>query len=88
MISILHISDLHIVEGAEWNNMRAAFFNEVYKKVHNLHDGEKLVIITGDFHNFSDDTYQKAEEFLKALFEKMEIDPAQDACMVRINSGK
>ena len=39
MISILHISDLHIVEGAEWNNMRAAFFNEVYKKVHNLHDG-------------------------------------------------
>lgn len=82
MISILHISDLHIVEGAEWNNMRAAFFNEVYKKVHNLHDGEKLVIITGDFHNFSDDTYQKAEEFLKALFEKMEIDPAQDVFIV------
>lgn len=28
MVSILHISDFHIIEGAEWNNMRDPLLEE------------------------------------------------------------
>ena len=82
MITILHISDLHIIEGAQWNNMYAALLNEVREKVHDQQDGEKLMVITGDFHNFSDDGYQKAKKVLKELFEAMAIDPAQDVFII------
>ena len=82
MVRIFHISDLHIIEGAEWNNMRAALLNEVQEKVAALQDGEKMVVITGDFHNFSDNTYRQAGEFLKELFEIMNIDPSQDVFVV------
>ena len=40
MVSILHISDLHIIEGAEWNNMRAALLEEAGERTHDLPDGE------------------------------------------------
>lgn len=82
MIRILHISDLHIIKGAEWNNMRAALLNEVQKRTSALCDGEKLIIITGDFHNFSESTYKNAENFLKELFQVMKIDPVQDVFIV------
>ena len=36
MVSILHISDLHIIKGPEWNNMRAALLKEVKEKVEKL----------------------------------------------------
>ena len=49
MAIILHISDLHIIEGAEWNNMRAALLEEARERTHDLSDGEKLLVITGDF---------------------------------------
>ena len=82
MVSILHISDLHIIEGAEWNNMRAALLEEAGERTHDLPDGEKLLIITGDFHNFSDSGYQKAAEFLQELFRAMAVNPAQDVFVV------
>ena len=82
MVSILHISDLHIIEGAEWNNMRAALLEEAGERTHNLSDGEKLLVITGDFHNFSDGGYQKAAEFLQELFRAMAVNPAQDVFVV------
>lgn len=82
MITILHISDLHIIEGAEWNNMREALLEEVREKASGLQDGEKLIVITGDFHNYGDNTYEKAEKFLKQLFQTMKIDPAQDVFVV------
>lgn len=82
MVSILHISDLHIIEGAEWNNMRAALLEEAGERTHDLPDGEKLLVITGDFHNFSDSGYQKAAEFLQELFRAMAVNPAQDVFVV------
>ncbi len=78
MAIILHISDLHIIEGAEWNNMRAALLEEARERTHDLPDGDKLLVITGDFHNFSDSGYQKAAEFLRELFRAMAVDPALD----------
>lgn len=82
MVSILHISDLHIIEGAEWNNMRAALLEEAGERTHDLPDGEKLLVITGDFHDFSDGGYQKAAEFLQELFRAMAVNPAQDVFVV------
>ena len=64
MVSILHISDLHIIEGAEWNNMRAALLEEAGERTHDLPDGEKLLLISGDLHNFSDSSYQKVTQLL------------------------
>lgn len=85
MVSILHISDLHIIEGAEWNNMRAALLEEAGERTHDLPDGEKLLVITGDFHNFSDSGYQKTAEFLQELFRAMAVNPAQDVFVVPEN---
>lgn len=82
MVSILHISDLHIIEGAEWNNMRAALLEEAGERTHDLPDGDKLLVITGDFHNFSDSGYQRAAEFLRELFRAMAVDPARDVFVV------
>ena len=82
MAIILHISDLHIIEGAEWNNMRAALLEEARERTHDLPDGDKLLVITGDFHNFSDSGYQKAAEFLRELFRAMAVDPARDVFVV------
>lgn len=82
MISILHISDLHIIGGAEWNNMRAALLEEVRDKVQDLEKGEKLLVVTGDFHNFNDSSYRQAEEFLHQLFDAMAIDPAKDVFVI------
>lgn len=82
MVTILHISDLHIFECATWNNMKATLFEEVENKVKKLNDGEKLVIITGDFHNYTDDNYEKSKDFLKQLFKKMKIDPTKDVFVV------
>lgn len=82
MVSILHISDLHIIKGAEWNNMRAALLDETKAKVHDRPAGEKLLIITGDFHNFDENDYKRAAEFLHRLFEAMAIDPGKDVFVV------
>lgn len=82
MVTILHISDLHIFECATWNNMKATLFEEVENKVKKLNDGEKLVIITGDFHNYTDDNYGKSKDFLEQLFKKMKIDPSKDVFVV------
>lgn len=49
MVQWLHISNLHIEEKADWNN----FEKELIKKCQE-YDKIDLVIVTGDFHNFSD----------------------------------
>ena len=82
MVSILHISDFHIIKGPEWNNMRAALLDEVKEKVHNQPKGEKLLIITGDFHNFNDKDYQYAEDFLRQMIDAMALDPDKDVFVI------
>lgn len=82
MTTMLQISDLHIIQGAEWNNMRAAILEEVKKKSKNIPKGKSLIFITGDFHNFVDVDYEQAESFLKDLFKAMSIDPTKDVFIV------
>lgn len=82
MVSILHISDLHIIRGAEWNNLRTTLLNEAAEKVQNRRQDEKLLIITGDLHNFQDTGYQETETFLRELFKKMSIEPDKDVFVI------
>lgn len=82
MVSILHISDLHIIKGPEWNNMRAALLKEAKEKVGDRPKGEKLLIITGDLHNYSDENYESAENFLRQLVSAMAIDLDTDVFVI------
>ena len=82
MISILHISDLHIIQCSEWNNMCAALLAEAKERIYNRPKGEKLLVITGDFHNFSDSDYTYTENFLHQLFSAMNIDPVEDVFLI------
>ena len=67
MIRWLHISDLHIKNKADWNNYRRELFikcSEIGKI--------DLVIVTGDFHDFSDGiSFEMAKNFLHELVEKL-----------------
>ncbi len=82
MVSIMHISDLHIAAGADWNNMREALLAEAREKVQSLPQGQKLLVVTGDLHNFREGDYQGAKSFLEQLIKVMDIDPGQDVFLV------
>jgi|GEM_PF-1700619 len=82
MIYILHISDLHLVVNPDWNNMKNAILNSVKDKLQNVPKGEKLLIITGDFHNFKENSYDQTENFLPELFDAMGIEPDKDVFVV------
>ena len=82
MIHILHISDLHFVQNAAAYNTEEILLREASEKVRNVPQGKKLLIITGDFHNFKDEDYHKAEEFLKRLVKKMGLDMDKDVFVV------
>ncbi len=82
MIYLLHISDLHLVANPLWNNMKHAILNSVRKKVQNVPVGEKLLVITGDLHNFVENNYDRAAEFLPQLFKEMGIEAEQDVFVI------
>lgn len=78
MVRWLHISDLHIVEKADWSNFQKNLFTKCkeFSKI-------DLVIITGDFHNFSNyDDFHLAGDFLHKLLESLELDIAKDLFVV------
>ena len=78
MVRWLHISDLHIVEKADWSN----FKKELIKKCQEYGKID-LVIVTGDFHNFSDcDDFRLATEFLHDLLECLGLDIERDLFVV------
>ena len=78
MVRWLHISDLHIVEKADW----LSFEKELIKKCQE-YDKIDLVIVTGDFHNFSDyDDFHLAAEFLRRLLKSLELDMEKDLFVV------
>lgn len=81
MISILHLSDLHIVQSGQWNNLRSCILKEA-RSVRSKSRKEKLLVLTGDFRNFWDSDYSKAEAFLAELFTAMDIDPATGVFVV------
>ena len=82
MIYLLHISDLHLVADPQWNNMKNAILNSVQETLRNVPLGQKLLVITGDFHNFSQDNFEYAEEFIPSLADVMEIDLAKDVFVI------
>ena len=83
MVSILHISDLHFFKNNEGtNNMWGILLREAEQKTRNMPQGQKLLIVTGDFHNFSDADYTDATVFLKELVRKMGLRMEQDVFVV------
>ena len=63
MVRWLHISDLHIKEKADWYSYR----NEIVEKCNEIGKID-FIIVTGDFHDFSEGAdFHSAEEFLKEL---------------------
>ena len=79
---LLHISDLHLVVDPQWNNMKNAILYSVRKTLKNVSRGHKLLVITGDFHNFVQNNYDQAIQFLLQLFDAMDIEPDKDVFVV------
>ena len=78
MIRWLHISDLHIKNRADWNNYR----KELFKKCSEI-GKVNLVIVTGDFHDFSDGAdFEMAKNFLRELVKKLELDITNDLFLI------
>lgn len=78
MVRWLHISDLHIAEHADWNNFKI----ELLQKCQN-YDKIDLVIVTGDFHNFSEcNDFHLAVNFLRDLVGSLGLDIEQDLFVV------
>ena len=82
MIYLLHISDLHLVADPQWNNMKNAILESVWETLREVPLGEKLLVITGDFHNFIQDNFVYAEEFVLSLVKAMDIDLEKDVFVI------
>lgn len=82
MTYLLHISDLHLVTDPQWNNMKNAILYSVRETLRDVPRGKKLLVITGDFHNFIEKDYHQAEGFLLQLMEAMDIEAEQDVFVI------
>ena len=82
MIYLLHISDLHLVADPRWNNMKNAILESVRETLREVPLGEKLLVITGDFHNFIQNNFVYAEEFVLSLVKAMGIDLEKDVFVI------
>ena len=79
MATIFHLSDLHIVENIQWKDMKLDLLNAIPDLAPN---DEKLLIVTGDFHNFKESNYCQAIEFLDELIDAIGIDRSKDVFVV------
>lgn len=78
MIRWLQISDLHIKKRADWMN----FEQELLQKCQELGKID-LVIITGDFHDFSEGKdFQLAKDFLANLMKQLNLDIEENLFLV------
>jgi len=82
MIKILHISDLHFYRDAQAFNMKKILLKEAKEAFSGLNRKEKLLIVTGDFHNYSSKVFDDAKIFLEDLFDSMNIEPSKDVFVV------
>lgn len=74
----LHLSDLHIADKTDWQ-----VFKEELLKLCQEKGPIDLVIVTGDFHNFSEVAdFSKAEEFLVELMGALNLDINLDLFLV------
>ena len=83
MVSILHLSNLRFLHSALDYTMQEALLREARAKVHDKPVGEKLLIITGDLHDYPSQTnYTETLNFLRRLIDTMGIDPKNDVFLV------
>ena len=82
MTYILHISDLHFKKNAAAYNTEEIIIKEAAEKVYKVPEGNKLLIVTGDFHDYWDTDYERAESFLTRLTQAMGIDITQDVFVI------
>lgn len=80
--SILHLSDLHFTRNPSMQNMRDSVLAEVKEHVHSKPLGKKLLVITGDFHNFWTADFSDSIEFINELIEAMGIEREEDVFLV------
>ena len=82
MISILHLSNLHFSHDSEGLLMRKSLLDFAKAKFHNQKMGEKMLIVSGDLHEYREVDYEQTLSFLKNLIKVMDIDPRQDVFLV------
>lgn len=80
--SILHISDLHFTRNPSMQNMRDTVLNEVRAHVKAKPLGKKLLVITGDFHNYWTTDYSDSINFINELIEAMGIEREKDVFLI------
>lgn len=74
----LHLSDLHIVINANWT----VFERDLYKLCKDKGSID-LVIVTGDFHNFTEaDDFSKAKNFLEKLMKELNLNIKEDLFLI------
>ena len=78
---LLHISDLHLINNAMWNNMREAILNKAREIFQNVPEHDKLLVLTGDFCFFGK-PFDIARDFIKDLADAMGIDRKEDVFLV------
>lgn len=80
--TILHISDLHFTCNSSMHNMRDVVIKEVRERVHDKPLGKKLLVITGDFHNFTAKDFSDSIKYIGDLIAAMNIRPHEDVFLV------
>lgn len=82
MVKILQISDLHIVNDVDGNNFKTLLLSTAGEEFSTLPQGNKLLIIAGDFHFYNETDYQKSINLIKELSERMRLDLASDVFLI------
>ncbi len=80
--SILHISDLHFTRNLSFSNMRDTVLREVREHVFDKKPGKKLLVITGDFHNYWTADFSEAIKFINALITEMGLKKEKDVFLI------
>ena len=82
MIYIMHLSDFHIVDDPNWNNMKTCLLNTLKDEVQGVTKGQMLLVLSGDFHNWIDKDYDKAKKCINLLVKTLGLDIVKDVFMV------
>ena len=82
MVYLLHLSDLHFVKNALSYSTEELLLREAAERLRGVPLGQKLLVLTGDFHNFRDPDYSRAVKFLKRLVRETGLEMEQDVFLI------
>ena len=82
MVTFLHLSDLHFACNSSSYNTEEIFLSEFKNIFLNIKEEEKFLLITGDFHNFSETNYCKAFKYIKRIVDCIGIDIDKDVFVI------